>query len=337
MLSEDATQEIEALSAIMGDDFHREGQESCFVLCVAPEAGDGEVVGALSLAIRLPPGYPEKARAEITPSSLLPYFDQFPNRAARLFVPSEAQLADIKAAVAAVVTGMDGEAVIYEVVQQVQAWLEAHTLAAVPADNATADELASAMDGAEVSEDDLELDSEDVDEEMLEAMREVVEADTPPDKKLLKLLKKAERLPADTKEQRDAIRACWLALSPAQRRHMVEDSGAEDEDEDDESSDEEAVAESAAKAKSAGAKKVTPMPSLAQRACPKGHALTPVNAKPHDYRKLGGNEGNCDLCGSDFKYSAGGYHCDTCRDWDCCVACGSTAAGRGGKKQKKKK
>ncbi len=45
-------------------------------------------------------------------------------------------------------------------------------------------------------------------------MREVVEADGQPDKKLLKLLKKAEGLPNDTKEQRDAIRACCRAIPP---------------------------------------------------------------------------------------------------------------------------
>ena len=337
MLSEDAAQETEALAAILGEDFHQEDQTS-FVICVAPEAGEGEVVGALALAIVLPPGYPGKAAAEITPSSLLPYFEHFPNRASRLFVPSGEQMKAIKAAVDAPIKDSLGEAVIYEAVQAVQAWLEANTVASIPTD--VTDDLASAMDAAEVSEDDLELDSEDVDEELIDAMREVAESEQPPDKKLLKLLNKAEGMPVDTKQQRDAIRACWVALTPAQRRVMVADSGGESssEEEDESSSEEERPAKPTAKGKAPKAKAAAPMPAPAQRGCAKGHSLTPVNAKPHDYRKKDGNEGNCDLCGRDFKYSVGGYHCDTCRDWDCCVACGSTAAvaGGGGKKQKKK-
>ena len=334
MLSEDAAQEIEALQSILGDDFHQDDQAS-FVLCVAPEAGEGEVVGALALVVSLPPEYPEKAHADITPSSLLPYFEHFPSRASRLFVPSDAQMSDIKTTVAAAVKDLNGGPVLYEAVQAVQAWLESNTLTTIPTDGT--DDLASAMDAAEVSEDDLELDSEDVDEEMIEAMREVIEAENPPDKKLLKQLKKAEQLPADSKQQRDAIRACWLALSPAQRRAMVEDSGAESESESEsESIEAELAAEPPAKAPKA-AKKAASMPPPAQRPCKSGHNLTAVNAKPLDYRKLSGNEGNCDLCGKDFKYSVGGYHCDTCRDWDCCVQCGSTTAGGGGKKQKKKK
>ena len=333
MLSEDAAQEVEALQAILGDDFHQDGQSS-FVLCVAPEAGEGEVVGALALEVKMPPDYPEGAQAEITPSSLLPYFEHFPSRASRLFVPSDAQLSNVKAAVAAAIKEMNGEPVVYEAVQAVQAWLEANTLATVPTD--ITDDLASAMDAAEVSEDDLELDSEDVDEEMIEAMREVVEADNAPDKRLLKLLRKAEQMPADTKQQRDAIRACWLALSPSQRREMVEGSG--DESESESSDVAEVVATASVKAPKAS-KKATPLPPPPQRACPKGHSLTAVNAKPSDYRKLSGNEGNCDLCGKDFRYTSGGYHCDACRDWDCCVACGSTVAGgaAAGKKQKKRK
>ena len=50
-----------------------------------------------------------------------------------------------------------------------------------------------------------------------------------------------------------------------------------------------------------GAKRVqAPLPPPAQRQCARGHALTPVNAKPADYAKLEGGEGNCDLCDVDF-------------------------------------
>ena len=79
----------------------------------------------------------------------------------------------------------------------------------------------------------------------------------------------------------------------------------------------------------------------AQRTCARGHALTAGNAKPADYKKMSGGEGNCDLCGKDFFYQQGGYHCDSCHNWDCCVACGSTAAkaaaGQGKKNQKGRK
>ena len=78
------------------------------------------------------------------------------------------------------------------------------------------------------------------------------------------------------------------------------------------------------------------LPPPAQRTCPRGHALTAVASKPADYRKLEGGVGNCDLCDTDFRYTAGGYHCDTCRNWDCCTRCGSAAGGGGGGKGKKR-
>lgn len=206
------------------------------------------------------------------------------------------------------------------------------------------------MEAAEVSEDDLELDSEDVDDELIEAMREVAT-----DKKQRKLLRKAEALPAGSKEQRAAIRKAWVALTPAQRRQIVEDSGSEEEDEEEEQEEESdddndaeieqaappcpaAAAAAAARGVRGGGgggdpreqKRATgaPTPPPAQRSCARGHALTAINSKPRDYAKLTGNVGNCDLCGVDYKYTVtGGYHCDTCRNWDCCVDCGVIAPG----------
>ena len=70
--------------------------------------------------------------------------------------------------------------------------------------------------------------------------------------------------------------------------------------------------------------------------------LTAVNCKPADYKRLDGNEGNCDLCDVDFFYTSGGYHCGTCRNWDAkrdsCVPCGSRpAAASKGKSSKGRK
>jgi hypothetical protein len=36
------------------------------------------------------------------------------------------------------------------------------------------------------------------------------------------------------------------------------------------------------------------------------------------------------VCGADFEYTRGGYHCEGCRNWDCCVSCGSSSAKRPG-------
>ena len=108
-----------------------------------------------------------------------------------------------------------GEPVIYDAIQAVRDWLAANTLTARP--EAQTDEVRRMLAQAEVSDDDLELDSEDVDEEMIEALREVIDDD---DKKLLKLLKKAEQAPTDTKQQRDAIRDAPM-LGVEQRHRWV--------------------------------------------------------------------------------------------------------------------
>jgi len=84
-------------------------------------------------------------------------------------------------------------------------------------------------------------------------------------------------------------------------------------------------------------KKQARCPPPAKRSCPRGHGLSAVNSKPADYRKLEGNVGNCDLCDVDFKYTAGGYHCDSCKNWDCCVACGGKAAPEATKSLRNKK
>lgn len=343
MLGEEASQEIEALSAIFDADFYRDPSiASSFVICVAPEADNtSEIVGWLALCVRLPPDYPQSTSPEFTVSGLSQHAHCFPHRNMHSpFEPSSSQVAELNAAIVTTVAELKGEAVVFEVVTAVREWLAANTLTAKPAVDVSDDAaLARALDAAEMSEDDLSLDSEDVDEEMIEALREVIDDD---DKKLLKLLKKAEQAPTDTKQQRDAIRAVWMALSPAQRREMVEDSeedGSESEDDEDHEvkgqpnkSNKQAPALPAGSG-GVGVKKLF-MPPPPQRSCVRGHSLTPVNSKPNDYRKLEGNTGNCDICSKDFKYTTGGYHCGMCRNWDCCLACGSTAAPSGSSNSK---
>ena len=59
-----------------------------------------------------------------------------------------------------------GEPVIYDAIQAVRDWLAANTLTVRP--EAQTDELRRMLAQAEVSDDDLELDEEDMDEEMIE-------------------------------------------------------------------------------------------------------------------------------------------------------------------------
>ena len=178
MLSEDAAQEVEALTAIMGDDFHlhNETDKSAFVICIAPEADDtSEVVGALALAVSIPLDYPQSASPQFAVSDLQQYAHYFPNRTVNYssFAPTAAQVATVEALITTAITDLKGEAVVYEAVTAAREWLAANTLAAKPAVDVSDDAaLARALDAADVSEDDLELDSEDVDEEMIEALRE---------------------------------------------------------------------------------------------------------------------------------------------------------------------
>ena len=145
--------------------------------------------------------------------------------------------------------------------------------------------------------------------------------------------------PPGSREQRAALKEVWLALTPAQRRQMVASDSEGDDEDDEEEAAAAAVAPPPSRGGAAGRKKpaapTAALPPPAQRTCARGHALTPGNAKPADYKKLDGDEGNCDVCGKDFFYRQGGYHCASCRNWDCCVACGGTVASAAkGKNQK---
>ena len=307
-----------------------------------------QVVGGVVLAVTLTAQYPHDASAatfEVTSlvgSKLFPH--QQAHEAGRWAPTAEQAVAVAAVAVAAAAEMPRGEPALWEVIEAVRSWLEEHTLTARPSVAAgSLQEVQEAMGGADISEDDLELDEEDMDAEMVDAVREVL---TKGQKALERKLDMAEAMKANSKAQRAALKEIWLELTPAQRRQMVASDDEDDDSEDSDDSEDEAAAAAPPK-KGGGGKKAAAQqkqgacPPPAQRTCARGHALTAGNAKPADYKKMSGGEGNCDLCGKDFLYQQGGYHCDSCHNWDCCVACGSTAAkaaaGQGKKNQKGRK
>lgn len=342
MDDDELAQEAEAMEAIFGDDLWKAAEwPSAFVLCASPECDAAtETVGAVALSVTLPAGYPHTASASIEVSGLAGMADRFPHRAVDgTWQPGADQATAITAAVQAAIADRPGDSVVFDAVDAAKSWLEGHTLAARPEqEQCVSDQLLVQMATNEVSEDDLELDEEDMDEEMIEAMGEVIEGG-----KLARQLDEAAQLKDGSKKQRAALHAIFVQLTPSQRRQMVALSGSDcsDEDSDSESEVEEPPppkASGGGKAGKAGGSKAAPScPPPAKRACPRGHALTASSSKPDDYKKLDGGVGNCDVCDGDFKYSKGGYHCCTCRNWDCCVGCGSIAAQAGGASKGKSK
>ena len=341
-LSDDATDEIAALSAILGPDcWLNEETNGHLVLCVSPEVDSSEEVGCLALEVTMPPNYPATSKTTIVCSSLAHFAHYFEHRvvpAGGFFTPTPEQAAGLEELIMAAIGNRPGEAVVYDAVDAVRQWLEANTLGAKPTLEVDA-AVRAMMADAEVSEDDLELDDEDIDEELIDAMKEVLEDD----KEQLKRLREAERLPSGSASQREAIIVVWRSMSKQQRRTLVEDSDDEDfhDDDDDDDDDYDFEPETRAPKASHGGggggssrqmqpKKAAPLPPRTQRVCPRGHSLTPVNGQPADYRKLGEGVGTCDVCGADFEYTRGGYHCEGCRNWDCCVSCGSSSAKRPG-------
>ena len=150
------------------------------------------------------------------------------------------------------------------------------------------DAIEKRLADAEVSEDDNEIDSEDMDDEFIEALQEVLEKARA--KKKLRRLSKAAALEAGSAEQVAALRAIWLSLTDAQRKEMVECTSSEDESEEEAS-----AAEEASSAVPEAAPGSSPLPPPA-RCCPRGHELTAVNSKPSDYAKMSGKIANCDVC-----------------------------------------
>ena len=210
--------------AILGDDIRvqsRDGGARELVLYVTPESDPAtEAVGAVLLTVTLPQGYPAGAAAQVAVSSTAGH--EFAHRLDDPWPLSSEHAAELSAVVAAATHGRPGEQVVWDCVDGVRQWLEVHTLTAKP--SAPSDEVSrlnSRLDDAEISEDDLALDEEDMDEEMIEALREVLRGGG----KLVRMLDEAEAMKAGSRAQKAALHAIWLGLSDAQRKEMVADSG----------------------------------------------------------------------------------------------------------------
>lgn len=82
---------------------------------------------------------------------------------------------------------------------------------------------AASDDEDEDSEDDMELDDEDMDGELVEALRPVLRGD----KAKLKALDQAARLEDGSAEQCAALKVIWSSLTPAQKMQTCESSDEE--------------------------------------------------------------------------------------------------------------
>ena len=121
--------------------------------------------------------YPHDARAAAFEVGSLVGSELFPHQqAAGEWAPTAEQAAAIAAvAVGAAAAVPSGEPALWEAIEAVRSWLEENTLSARPSVAASSlQDVQEAMGGAEISEDDLELDEEDMDSEMVEAVREVL-------------------------------------------------------------------------------------------------------------------------------------------------------------------
>lgn len=307
-----AAAEMEAMLAIFGEDLVQTGP-GAFELFIAPECDASQIAGSVVLTMVQPAGYPLSAPADVRVAGTSAAGHAFEHRGGAWELSGEHASA-LRSLIDSALAAAAGEPVCFEVASVVRTYLSEHTVAEKPPAAPGADE-----------EEDVGLDESDMDEEMIDALRDVLRDSGP----LIPQLDKAERLPAGSAEQRAALHAIWLGLTDAQRREMVasdDEDESEDDDDDDDSEEDVRAQPPTPRAASGPAGKGAAPPPAAARTCPKGHALTAVVSKPHDYRRLAGGEGNCDVCDADFRYSAGGYHCDRCTDWDCCVRCGGAAA-----------
>eukprot|EP00931_Biecheleriopsis_adriatica_P009471 TRINITY_DN110547_c0_g1_i1.p2 TRINITY_DN110547_c0_g1~~TRINITY_DN110547_c0_g1_i1.p2 ORF type:complete len:324 (-),score=105.54 TRINITY_DN110547_c0_g1_i1:175-1146(-) len=317
-ISEDAAEELEALEAIFGAEcFERQGEAS-LRLRIAPEPDDeGFRCAVAHLDVGLPEGYPASAA---------------PTLAITLPDDSSAGLAEgaagtlLSVAKAAAEESL-GSVALFAISDAVRDWLREHGRLQ-PEPSAEATEATKATEATEEDDDDFDVDSEDLDDELIEALEELLEKDTA----RLKELRRIRRLGPGA-EQRQKLRAQLRALTPAEREALV---GSDSESENE------------APQKGAAAKKAEPVVKLApaQMECPSGHELAAFSARPSDYKKFDGDAYTCDVCGRDFEYRYGVYHCNKCfaqggKQFDACPSCGGRAGGGyggggGGKKKNNK-
>eukprot|EP00440_Ansanella_granifera_P047239 gb/GFBE01051164.1/.p1 GENE.gb/GFBE01051164.1/~~gb/GFBE01051164.1/.p1 ORF type:complete len:317 (+),score=96.97 gb/GFBE01051164.1/:1-951(+) len=310
-LSEEAADELEALDAIFGAEcFERRGEASVQLRIAPEEEEEGSCFAVAHLDVDLPEGYPASAAPSLAVT--------VPAEGTRgLAQGAAAALLDVAKAAA---DEAIGNVALFSVGEAVRDWLREHgRLEPEPVPEVEEEEEG----------DDFDVDSEDLDDELIEALQELLEKDAA----RVKELRRIKRL-GPGPEQRTALRAQLKALTPEEREALV---GSDSESEEDEP-----PKKGAAKKAAAPAVKLAP----AQIECPSGHELAAFGAVPPDYRKFDGDEYTCDVCGADFEYRYGVYHCNKCfaqggKQFDACPSCGGSArsggsGGGGGKKQKNK-
>jgi len=301
-LSEDAEVELEALDGIFPEAVERLAPQR-LRLRLSPEPdNEGYRFAEAVLEFELPDEYPAMAQPMVT--AKLP-------EGAIVGGSEEDLLSVVEAALADTV----GNVALFTVAEAVRDWLREHCR--LPPE-AIEPEAAKQQDCDEM--DDVDVDSSDLDEELIEALQEVLAGD----KDRLRELRRIKNL--ETAEQHQALRQVLKTLSAEEREALV---GSDSESDS---------------AKEEPARMVQLAP--AQIECPAGHQLGAFSSRPPDYRKFDGDLYTCDVCGRDGEYRYGVYHCTKCfqqggRQFDACPSCGISArgskGGRGGKANKASK
>lgn len=310
-VSEEATEEIEALESIFDDRFQRI-DDSTVRVEIAPEPDtDGHVYGTASLFVTFTCDYPLKALPSFRIESSAPVPENV-NSLLQELVESVAAAEGV------------GQVVVYTVADAVREWLQEHTRTeAPPPPPATTSHTIGTGENDESDDDELSVDSEDLDDEMIEALQEVLAKDT----QKLKELKKIKKM--EGSEQRSALRGMLKSLTPKQREELVGSSS-------DSSDEDEPPPPSNKREGGAGTTRAAPVqlpPALIE--CSVGHELTAFSSRPPDYRNFDGDMYTCDICARDGRYKNGVYHCTKCfakggKQFDACPTCGSQPAKRGG-------
>eukprot|EP00933_Yihiella_yeosuensis_P026814 TRINITY_DN20834_c0_g1_i1.p1 TRINITY_DN20834_c0_g1~~TRINITY_DN20834_c0_g1_i1.p1 ORF type:complete len:344 (-),score=109.75 TRINITY_DN20834_c0_g1_i1:139-1107(-) len=316
-LSEEAADEIEALEAMFAENFERQGEAS-IRLRIAPEPDDeGFGCAAVDLGVQMPEGYP--ASAEPVMSITVPDGDADSSEALK-----EGGLDALLLVAQASAKEYAGMVALFAVSEAIREWLR---------ENARIQP--KPPEPEESSDDEFDVDSEDLDDEMIEGLKELFTAYE--ESARLKELSKIKRL-GPGPEQRKELRALLKSLPPEQLEALC---GSDSEDSDEEPAPSKKGGSAAKKAEPAPVVKLPP----AVIECSAGHELAAFGARPPDYKKFDGDMYTCDVCGRDGEYKYGVYHCNKCfaqgkKQYDACPSCGAGGGGGGGggggKKQKNK-
>ena len=133
-MNDEQTEELEALSAIMGEDMWADASPlDGLAFYVKPECDEEtETVSAVVLTVALPEAYPAASASFAVSSLSNPVWQsRFPHQSACSSSPAQEQ-ADLLQAVASTAAAEQpsGEPVLWAVVEAVRQWLETHTLEA---------------------------------------------------------------------------------------------------------------------------------------------------------------------------------------------------------------